>query len=70
MRTVDIVILNTSPTYLKHRILKTGRILIDNNQSQRKEFTAKVVQEYFDFKPIEDLYFSKMKTRYSRALHG
>ena len=40
---VDIVVLNTAPTYLKHRILKTGRILLDKNPSQRKEFTARVV---------------------------
>ena len=63
MRTIDIVTLNAAPTYLKHRILKTGRILIDKNPSLRKEFTARVVQEYFDYKPIEDLYFSKLKTR-------
>ncbi len=69
MRTVDIVILNTAPTYLKHRILKTGRILLDRNPQRRKEFTAMVLQEYFDYKPIEDLYFSRLKTRYSRA-HG
>lgn len=70
MRTIDIVTLNAAPTYLKHRILKTGRILIDKNPSLRKEFTARVVQEYFDYKPIEDLYFSRLKTRYSRVLHG
>ena len=70
VRTVDIVILDTAPTYLKHRILKTGRILLDRSPSIRKEFTARVVQEYFDYKPIEDLYFSRLKTRYSRVLHG
>ncbi|MEK6725570.1 MAG: nucleotidyltransferase domain-containing protein [Deltaproteobacteria bacterium] len=70
MRTIDIVILNTAPTYLKHRILKTGRILLDKNPSQRKEFTALVLQEYFDYKPIEDLYFSKLKSRFSRVVHG
>jgi predicted nucleotidyltransferase len=70
MRTVDIIILNTAPTYLKHRILRTGRILLDRNPLKRKEFTAMVLQEYFDYKPIEDIYFNRLKTRYSRTLHG
>ncbi|MEK7066617.1 MAG: nucleotidyltransferase domain-containing protein [Patescibacteria group bacterium] len=70
VRTVDIVILDTAPTYLKHRILKTGRILLDRSPSIRKEFTAKAVQEYFDYKPIEELCFSKLKSRFSRAAHG
>lgn len=70
MRTIDIVILNTAPTYLKHRILKTGRILLDKNISQRKEFTTIVLQEYFDYKPIEDLCSSKLKSRFSRIVHG
>lgn len=70
MRTADIVVLNAAPTYLKHRILKTGRILIDKNPSLRKEFTAIVLQEYFDYKPIEDLCFRKLKSRFSRAAHG
>lgn len=70
MRTVDIVILNTAPTYLKHRILKTGRVMLDKNPSQRKEFAAMVLQEYFDYKPIEDLCFHKLKSRFSRMAHG
>ncbi|MBI4746675.1 MAG: nucleotidyltransferase domain-containing protein, partial [Deltaproteobacteria bacterium] len=70
MRTVDIVILNTAATYLKHRILKTGRVMIDKNPSQRKEFAAMVLQEYFDYKPIEDLCFRKLKSRFSRTAHG
>jgi len=70
MRTVDIVILNTAPTYLKHRILKTGRILLDRYPQRRKEFTAMVVQEYFDYKPIEELCFNRLKARFAKAAHG
>ncbi|GFP33825.1 hypothetical protein HKBW3S42_02164, partial [Candidatus Hakubella thermalkaliphila] len=70
MRTVDIVILNSAPTYLKHRILKTGRILLDRNPAKRKEFTAMVIQEYFDYKPIEDLCLSRLKARFARVAHG
>lgn len=70
MRTVDIVILNMASTYLKHRILETGRIMLDKNPSQRKEFAASVLQEYFDYKPIEDLCFHKLKSRFSRMAHG
>jgi predicted nucleotidyltransferase len=69
-RSVDIVILNSAPTYLKHQIVKSGRILLDKHPTSRKEFTAAVVQEYFDYQPIEEIYFSKLKSRFGGVAHG
>lgn len=69
LQSVDIVILNTAPVSLKYEILKTGSILIDRNPDMRKYFTAGVLQEYFDYKFIEEIYFAALKKRLKEA-HG
>ena len=70
LKTVDIVILNAAPTCLKHRILKTGRILLDRDPQARKRFLARALQEYFDYRFIEDICIVKMKERFAKAAHG
>lgn len=69
MRSVDIVILNTAPAYLKYEILKTGSILMDRNPEMRRFFTALTLQEYFDYKFMEEIYFEALKKRLREA-HG
>ena len=70
LRCVDIIILNSAPSGLKHRILKTGRFVIDRDPGYRKHFTARSVQEYFDYRFIEDIYFDKMGKRLRKAAGG
>lgn len=69
LRNVDIVILNIAPTSLKYEILKTGRNLLDRNPDLRRLFTALTLQEYFDYKIVEDIYFNALKKRL-RAVYG
>lgn len=61
---VDIVVLNTAPPFLKHRILRTGRILFDRNRRLRARFTAHAIIEYLDFKPIEDMFTGAVAGRF------
>jgi predicted nucleotidyltransferase len=70
MRPVDIVILNTASPYLKHRILKTGKILFDRNRKLRVRFTAKAILEYIDFRPIEDIFNKAVANRFRRSVVG
>lgn len=70
LRTVDIVVLGTAPTSLKFQILKEGRVILDRNPDLRKEFTARSLQEYYDYKPIEDICFYGLSDRLRRAVHG
>ena len=70
LRSTDIVILNTAPTFLKYHVLKTGRLLLDRDPDSRKEFTARAIQEYFDYKPLEEIYFKGMKARLRKTVHG
>ena len=70
MRPVDIVILNTAPPFLKHQVLKTGRVLFDRNRKLRVRFTTNAIIEYLDYKPIEDICFSGVTKRFREAAVG
>lgn len=70
LRPVDIVILNTAPPFLKHQVLKTGKILFDRNRRLRVRFTTNAIIEYLDFKPIEDMFLKAVTQRFRRGNIG
>ena len=70
MRPVDIVILNTAPSFLKHHILKTGRVLYDKNRNLRIRFVTKTIIEYLDYKPVEDICLKAIANRFRRRAIG
>jgi predicted nucleotidyltransferase len=70
IRPVDIVILNTAPPFLKHQVLKTGRILFDRNRKLRVRFTTNAIIEYLDYKPIQDTYLKALSKRIRRMSIG
>jgi len=49
---VQVVVLNTAPVDLVHRVLRDGRLLIDIDPSARIRFEAKARNEYFDLLPV------------------
>lgn len=53
---VDLVVMNTAPVDLVHRILRDGRILVETDKSRRIAFEVKARNEYFDLLPILQLY--------------
>jgi len=63
MRPVDIVILNTAPPFLKHQVLKMGKVLFDRNRKLRVRFTERSITEYLDYKPIQDTYLKALAKR-------
>jgi predicted nucleotidyltransferase len=70
IRPVDIVILNTASPFLKHHIIKTGKVLLDRNRRLRKRFTANAIIEYLDYKPIEDICLKAVAGRFRRVAVG
>lgn len=70
LRPVDIVILNTASPFLKHRVLKTGKILFDRNKKLRVNFTARAIIEYIDFRPIEEIFNKAVSNRVRRQAVG
>jgi len=70
LRLIDIVVLNTAPPFLKHRTIKTGKVLFDRNRRLRVRFVANAIIEYLDYKPIEDICLKAVTRRFRRASVG
>ncbi|MBW1687147.1 MAG: nucleotidyltransferase domain-containing protein [Deltaproteobacteria bacterium] len=49
---VQVVVLNTAPVDLVHRVLRDGLLLIDLDPSARIRFEVKSRNEYFDLLPV------------------
>ena len=70
LRPVDIVILNTASIFLKYQVIKTGKILFDRNRKLRVEFTERTINEYLDFKPIQDICLNAVARRFREKTVG
>ena len=51
-RPVDLVVMNTAPADLVHRVLRDGILLFQLNPSARIAFEVRARNEYFDLLPI------------------
>ncbi len=51
-RSVEVVVLNSAPADLVHRVLRDGRLLFEANRSARIAFEIRARNEYFDLLPI------------------
>ena len=55
-RVVQLVILNTAPPDLIHRVLRDGELVLDNDRAARIRFEVAARNAYFDLKPYLDRY--------------
>ena len=53
---VDLVVLNTAPVDLVHRVLRDGALIADFDPSRRIQFEVKARNEYFDLAIYIDQY--------------
>lgn len=53
---VQLVVLNTAPCDLVHRVLRDGLLLLDRNSSARVQFEVRARNEFFDLQPVLDAY--------------
>jgi predicted nucleotidyltransferase len=58
----DVVILNTAPPFLRYVVLKEGKLIFERDEGQRIDFELKSLNEYFDFKPVLDMYNNHLLT--------
>jgi predicted nucleotidyltransferase len=55
-RPVQVVALNGAPVDLVHRVLRDGKLLIENDRGARIRFEVMARNEYFDLLPILETY--------------
>jgi predicted nucleotidyltransferase len=53
---VEVVVLNTAPADLVHRVLRDGILLLDRDRPARIRFEVQSRNEYFDLEPLRRLY--------------
>jgi len=58
-RPVDIVVMNTAPVDLVHRILRDGQLLHEADKGRRIAFEVQARNAYFDLLPILQRYRRK-----------
>jgi len=51
-RPVQVIVLNTAPVGLVHRVLRDGVLLLDSAKSARIRFEVRSRNEFFDLQPI------------------
>jgi predicted nucleotidyltransferase len=55
-RPVDIVVLNSAPADLVHRVLRDGILVHDANRRARLDFEVRARAQYLDLAPLRELY--------------
>jgi len=53
---VSFVLLNEAPLTLRYEVVRTGRVLVDNDRSARLAFETRTEDLYLDFKPFLEAY--------------
>jgi predicted nucleotidyltransferase len=62
-RRVDVVVMNTAPADLVHRILRDGELLLEHDRAARIAFEVKSRNRYFDLLPILRRYRRQAEAR-------
>lgn len=55
-RPVDLVVLNTAPADVVHRVLRDGVLVLDRDRAARIRFEVQRRNEFFDLQPLRDRY--------------
>ena len=53
---VDVVVLNSAPSDLVHRVLRDGVLVVEHDRSARIRFEVRARSDYFDMLPIRNAY--------------
>ena len=48
---LDVVLLNTAPALLRHRVLREGLLLHARNETERVRFAVRAIRDYQDMEP-------------------
>lgn len=57
---IDVVELNEAPPAIRFKIIKHGQILYSEDERMRVRFEVKTMNEYFDTKPLRELYRQRL----------
>ncbi len=72
---IDLLVLNQAPLTLQFEIIRTGKVICNNDNNQRIDFEIRTCARYWDFKKIKDEYDSSSlkrlkRTYFEEGIHG
>lgn len=62
-RPVDVIALNRAPPALCFQVLKRGRLLLEQDRTQRCVFVMRALGQYYDAKPYLDYHNTRLLSR-------
>lgn len=69
---IDLLLLNTAPLWLRFRVVGEGRVLFSRDEARRVRFREETVHSYLDFRPYREAYLAAVRhrARTGRASRG
>ena len=67
---IEVRFVNDAPIYFLNEAVNKGIPLFSSSELERNEFEARVMMEYLDFEPVNDLYNSYREQRIKRGEFG
>ncbi|MGC8816492.1 MAG: type VII toxin-antitoxin system MntA family adenylyltransferase antitoxin [Candidatus Hadarchaeum sp.] len=59
----DVKVLNFSPIYFQHEVIRDGKLLFCRDETKRVEYEAGVLSEYLDYREVLDWFDEKLLAR-------
>lgn len=60
---LDLVLLNDAPSLLRHRILATGRLLVERSAVARVRFATRTIRDYQDMRSRREFFYHERVKR-------
>lgn len=60
-RDADVIVLNTASPFLKYAVLREGVLVYNRDPEMQLGFELKAMNEYFDYKPILEMYRERLR---------
>lgn len=57
---IDLVVLDEAPPAIRFSIIKHGQVIYNEDERVRVHFEVKTMNEYFDTKPLRELYRQRL----------
>ncbi len=59
----DVKVLNFSPVYFQHEVIRDGKLLFCRDAAKRVEYEGRVLSEYLDYREVLDWFDEKLLAR-------
>ncbi len=59
----DVKVLNSSPIYFQHEVIKGGKLIFCTDEARRVRYESSVLSEYLDYRGVLDWFDEKLLAR-------